>query len=126
MRFADLDLILEGTAESCRVTAISSAGSTAGQANLSVARYLATQDNHHSLDAVEAIGRALFQALPEDVRRQINQKPQQTDLRIRLDIHSAELSSLPWEYLHDGRYVSGPDPGCCSPAAYSRSRHAVV
>ncbi|MBW7881667.1 MAG: hypothetical protein H3C34_03350 [Caldilineaceae bacterium] len=100
-----LDLVINGTQEACQITVVSAQGVVEGKTSLSVASYLHELERVRTptTSAVEAIGRALYLALPEEVRAQIPQQNRQTDLNLRLDLASMALATLPWEYMHNGR-----------------------
>lgn len=113
MAHTELDLIITGIENACTVTAISADGTVSGTANLSVAAYLHAAQPRATPDigAIEALGRALFLALPDTVQERIAQRSSATDLHLRLDIQTMPLATLPWEYLHDGQDFLALAPG---------------
>ncbi len=112
MGHTEIDLVITGTLEACTISAVFAKGTTGGQTNLSVASYLhrTEQSAAPPLSAVEAIGRALYLALPEAVQRAHAQALAAGDLDIRLDIRDLTLAALPWEWMHDGRIFLALSP----------------
>lgn len=113
MVHTELDLTITGIENACTVTAISADASVSGTANLSVAAYLHAAQTRAAPEhgAIEALGRALFLALPDDVQELILRRSPATDLHLRLDIQSMALATLPWEYMHDGQAYLALAPG---------------
>ena len=97
MAHTEIDLIITGIENACTVTALSADGSVSGTANLSVAAYLHAAQTRAAPEhgAIEALGRALFLALPDDVQGLILRRTPATDLHLRLDIQSMALATLP-------------------------------
>ena len=113
MAHTEIDLIITGIENACTITAISADGSVSGTANLSVAAYLHAAQARTAPEhgAIEALGRALFLALPDGVQELIVRRTPATDLHLRLDIQSMALATLPWEYMHDGHSFLALAPG---------------
>lgn len=106
MGHTEIDLVVTGTREACSITVVSTQGVTSGQSNLSVVGYLyeTAQASAPAQHAVEAIGRALYLALPEAVQYAHAQAAAAAgDLDVRLDVQDLELAALPWEWMHDGQ-----------------------
>ena len=113
MAHTEIDLIITGIENACTVTAITADATVSGTANLSVAAYLHAAQTRAAPEhgAIEALGRALFLALPDDVQGLILRRTPATDLHLRLDIQSMALATLPWEYMHDGQAFLALAPG---------------
>ena len=105
MAHTQLDIVVTGTLEACTISTVSAQGMTGGQVNLSVAGYLhrTEQTSAPARKAIEAIGRALFLALPDAVQRALSQAASVDDLDVRLEVQSLALAGLPWEWMHDSR-----------------------
>jgi tetratricopeptide (TPR) repeat protein len=105
MGHTEIDLVVTGTLETCTIAVVSKQGVTTGQSNLSVVGYLhqTEQAAAPTRNAVEAIGRALYLALPEAVQRAHARAVAAGDLDVRLDVQGLPLAALPWEWMHDGR-----------------------
>ena len=106
MGHTEIDLVVTGTREACSIAVVSTQGVTSGQSNLSVVGYLyeTAQASAPAQHAVEAIGRALYLALPEAVQRAHAQAAAAAgDLDVRLDVQELKLAALPWEWMHDGQ-----------------------
>ena len=90
MTHTELDLIITGIENACTVTAIAAEATVSGTANLSVAAYLHGAQPRAAPDigAIEALGRALFLALPDAVQELITRRSPASDLHLRLDIQS--------------------------------------
>ncbi len=113
MAHTEIDLTITGIENACTVTAITADASVSGAANLSVAAYLHAAQSRAAPDhgAIEALGRALFLALPDDIQELVRRRTPASDLHLRLDIQSMALATLPWEYMHDGQSFLALAPG---------------
>jgi len=105
MEHREIDLVVTGTLEACTIAVVSRQGVTTGQSNLSVVGYLHQTERAAAptRNAVEAVGRALYLALPEAVQRAHARAVAAGDLDVRLDVQGLPLAALPWEWMHDGR-----------------------
>ncbi len=116
----DFSLAIEQADGGYRASATTDAGQADGGVTLDLQRLLqlradlcqalllnSTAPADSPYARAEALGRALYAALPEPVRVFLGQARAQAGrgrgVRVKLDVRDRQLSSLPWELLHDGR-----------------------